>query len=356
MKKKRPSIKDIATKLNVSVTTVSFVINGKAKEKRISDELIKRVQEYIKEINYKPNQLAQSLRTGKSKIIVFMVEDISNYFFAKLARIIEDIAYEKGYKVLFCSNDNKDEKSVELINLFKDKQVDGFIIIPSSGIRSTIKDLIEENIPVVLFDRYFTDLETNYVIIDNEDAAFKATEHLIKNGFKNIAFITTDVEQTQMLARLNGYINGVTNHDLKENLLKIPYNRKSSARKSIIKDFLESNPDLDSIFFATNYLTQDGLSVIKENFPDSINELGLITFDDNTLYEICTPSISAVAQPLNEIGQNLMDLMLKLLQDPQGKLPINKIVLKAQLQTRMSTLAKKGLILPKRSAIDPKLT
>jgi len=340
MKKIRYSIKDIATKLNVSVTTVSFVINGKAKEKRISDELIKRVQEYIKEINYKPNQLAQSLRTGKSKILVFMVEDISNYFFAKLARIIEDIANEKGYKVLFCSNDNNDEKSVELINLFKDKQVDGFIIIPSSGISSTIKDLIEENIPVVLFDRYFKDLETNYVIIDNEDAAFKATEHLIKNGFKNIAFITTDVEQTQMLARLNGYINGVNSHDLKENLLKIPYNRKSSERKSIIKDFLESNPDLDSIFFATNYLTQDGLSVIKENFPDLINELGLITFDDNTLYEICTPSISAVAQPLDEIGQNLMALMLKLLQNPQEKLPINKIVLKAQLQTRMSTLAK----------------
>jgi len=346
MKKKRHSIKDIATKLKVSVTTVSFVINGKAKEKRISDELIKKVQEYIKEINYKPNQLAQSLRTGKSKIIVFMVEDISNYFFAKLARIIEDIAYDKGYKVLFCSNDNKDEKSVELINLFKDKQVDGFIIIPSSGIRSTIRDLIEENIPVVLFDRYFPDLETNYVIIDNEDAAFKATEHLIKNGFKNIAFLTTDIEQTQMLARLNGYINGVKSHDLNDIILKIPYNRKSSERKSIIKDFLESNPDLDSIFFATNYLTQDGLSVIKENFPDLINELGLITFDDNTLYEICTPSISAVAQPLNEIGQNLMDLMLKLLQDPQRKLPINKIVLKAQLQTRMSTLAKKGLIHP----------
>jgi LacI family transcriptional regulator len=143
-----------------------------------------------------------------------------------------------------------------------------------------------------------------------------------------------------MLARLNGYMHGVTNHEIGENLLKISYNKKSAERKSLIKDFLESNPDLDSIFFATNYLTQDGLSVIKENFPALLNELGLITFDDNTLYEICTPSISAVAQPLNEIGQKLMDLMLNLLQNPQGKLPINKIVLKAQLQTRMSTLPK----------------
>jgi LacI family transcriptional regulator len=344
MKKKRHSIKDIATKLNISVTTVSFVINGKAKEKRISDELIKKVEEYIEEINYKPNQLAQSLRTGKSKIIVFMVEDISNYFFAKLARIIEDLAYQKGYKVLFCSNDNNDEKSVELINLFRDKQVDGFIIIPSSGIMSTISDLIDENIPVILFDRFFPDLETNFVIIDNEDAAFKATEHLIKNDFKNIAFITTDVEQTQMLSRLNGFLSGVNSYELPANLLKIPYNKKSSERKNIIKDFLESNPGLDSIFFATNYLTQDGLSVIKENFSTKINELGFITFDDNTLYEICTPSISAVAQPLEEIGQKLMDLMLKLLKNPQGRLPIEKIILKAQLQIRMSSLAKKSLI------------
>ena len=157
MKKQRHSIKDIASALNVSVTTVSFIINGKAKEKRISEKVTKKVLAYIDEINYKPNQLAQSLRTGQSKIIVFMVEDISNYFFARLARIIEDIAYEKGYKVLFCSNDNEDKKSEELIALFKDRQVDGYIIIPSSGIKGTIKNLLDENIPLILFDRYFED-------------------------------------------------------------------------------------------------------------------------------------------------------------------------------------------------------
>ena len=106
MKPKRPSIKDIASKLNVSVTTVSFVLNGKAKEMRISDEVTQKILDYIEEVKYTPNSLAQSLRTGKSNIIVFMVEDISNPFFARLARIIEVIADQKGYKVIFCSNEN----------------------------------------------------------------------------------------------------------------------------------------------------------------------------------------------------------------------------------------------------------
>ncbi|MEH6408556.1 MAG: LacI family DNA-binding transcriptional regulator, partial [Leeuwenhoekiella sp.] len=205
MKKKRPSLKDIAAKLNVSITTVSFVLNGKGKEKKISDEVIKKILDYIEVINYKPNLVAQSLRTGKTKIIVFMVEDISNYFFAKLARIIEDIAYDKDYKVLFCSNENDDKRSRELIDLFYERQVDGFIIIPSTGIKDDIKGLINNNVPVVLFDRYFDDLQTNHVIINNEKASYEATQHLIENGYKNISFITTDVQQTQMLDRLKGY-------------------------------------------------------------------------------------------------------------------------------------------------------
>jgi LacI family transcriptional regulator len=113
------------------------------------------VLDYAKEVNFKPNQIAQSLRTVKSKLLVFMVEDISNSFLSKLARIIEDIAYEKVYKVIFCSNENDDEKSIELISIFKFRLVDGFIIVLSPGLKKTIEDLIEEKVPVVLLDRYF---------------------------------------------------------------------------------------------------------------------------------------------------------------------------------------------------------
>ncbi|WP_416442458.1 LacI family DNA-binding transcriptional regulator [Leeuwenhoekiella sp. A16] len=338
MKQKRPALKDIASKLNVSITTVSFVLNGKGKEKKISDEVIKKIQDYTESINFKPNLVAQSLRTGKTKIIVFMVEDISNYFFAKLARIIEDIAYNKDYKVLFCSNENDDKRSRELINLFYERQVDGFIIIPSAGIRNDIDDLIKKNVPVVLFDRYFPDLKTNYVVINNKDAANKATRHLIDNGFKKIAFITTDVKQTQMLDRLKGYEECVSQAQLSSNVLEIPFKDVNSDKgKGLIHSFITDHAEYDSVFFSTNYLTQSGLEVIKDYNPNLLNELGIITFDDNDLFRIYTPTISAVSQPLQEIGEKLMKIMLNMLKEKDGSDSPQEVVLNAELIQRDSS-------------------
>jgi len=343
MKNKRHSIKDIAAALNVSVTTVSFVLNGKAKEKRISEEVTKKVLEYAKSINYKPNQLAQSLRTGRSKIIVVMVEDISNYFFSKLARIIEDIAYDKGYKVLFCSNENKDDRSRELINLFRERQVDGYIIVPSPGIQEDISDLVLDDIPVVLFDRYFPEIDTNYVIIDNSEAVHDASQHLIDNSYKRIGFITIASNQTQMEARQRGYRDAMKENDLDEFVLEVPfYEKKTGIVKELIADYLANN-DLDAIFFATNYLTQMGLEVIRESFPEKINELGIITFDDNDLFKIYFPPITAVSQPLEEIGKELMNTILKMLKSTPEKPYRNQKILPASLIKRNSSFPNKKL-------------
>lgn len=341
MKKKPVSIRNIADELKISVTTVSFVLNGKAKEKHISKELTKKVLDYAKLINYRPNQIAQSLRTGKSKILVFMVEDISNNFFSKLARIFEDIAYEKGYKVIFCSNENDDEKSNELINLFNFRQVDGFIIVPSPGIKDTIESLIKDNIPVVLLDRFFEGLDCNSVVIDNAQAAFDATQHLIENKFKNIGFITTASDQSQMMGRLSGYEKAVEEHGLKPYTLQIPFNEIIKGRgKEYVKDFFDKHTDLDAVFYATNYLAQSGLEVLKENNPKLIKELGIIAFDDNDMFKIYDPSITSVAQPLIEISTKLMELMLPLLKKKDVSETSHKIVLKTELIVRESSLVK----------------
>lgn len=338
MKKARKNtIKGIAEQLNVSVTTVSFVLNGKAKENKISDEMIKKVQAYVKEINYKPNQLAQSLRTGKSKIIVFMVEDISNLFFASIARIVEDLAYEKGYKVIFCSNENKSKRSKELISLFKDRQVDGYIISPSPGIEEDIQSLLDEKIPVVLFDRYFPGLPTNYVVIDNEIASYNGTRHLHNNGYKKIGFITIDTEQNQMQSRLTGYQNAMLENKLEPKILKVSFEKSNQKdKKVLIKEFVETN-DLDAIYFSTNYLTQSGLEVLNENYPELLNKIGILTFDDHEFFKIHTPSISAIAQPKKEIAENLMRIMLQLLKRSNKELPLEQVVLKTQLNPRQSS-------------------
>jgi LacI family transcriptional regulator len=116
--------------------------------------LTKKVEDYIEEVGYKPSYLAQSLRLGKSKVIVFMVEDISNQFFSSIARLIEEKAYNNGYKIIYCSTDNDNSKAKELIDTFKMRNVDGFIITPTVGLERTVQSLIQDDFAVVLFDRW----------------------------------------------------------------------------------------------------------------------------------------------------------------------------------------------------------
>lgn len=340
MKRKRPSLRDIASNLKVSVTTVSFVLNGKAREMGISEGVTQKILDYAEKINYTPNQLAQSLRTGKTNIIVFMVEDISNSFFARLARIIEIIAYKKGYKVIFCSNENSDSRTKELLNIFKDRKVDGYIIIPSVGAKPQIQALLEEHIPVVLFDRYIPGLETNYVVIDNENATYKASRHLIENGYQKIGLITIKTKQTQMIDRLKGYKRAMKEAKLELKVLEIPPMQDLSAAEKIMKNFFEENSSLDSVFFTTNYLAQHGLLVIRESFPKYLKTWGIMAFDDNEFFRIYVPSISAVAQPLQAIGENLMTIILQLMKESDKEVPLQQVVLASELKKRDSSKPK----------------
>src|ERR1044071_5908470 len=124
--KKKLSIHDLAKQLGVSATTISFVINGKASEKGISEQLEERVRKHIQKVGYKPNLLAQSLRTGKSKIIGMMLEDISDPFFSEIARGVEINAYNHGYKIFYVSTENDTKKTKDLLQVFRDRQVDGY--------------------------------------------------------------------------------------------------------------------------------------------------------------------------------------------------------------------------------------
>jgi LacI family transcriptional regulator len=342
MPKKKTSIKDIAKALGISITTVSFILNGKAKEKRISEELTIKVEEYIKEVGYKPSHLAQSLRLGKSQVIVFMVEDISNQFFASIARKIEEKAYKNGYKIIYCSTDNDPDKAKALIDTFKVRNVDGFIITPTPGLEQTITDLIEEDFGVLLFDRYIPSLDCNFVVVENEKSAFEATSHLIQNGCKHIGFVTVESEQNQMVERLEGYTKAIVAHELKENILMLPFHNLTEDNASDkIKQFVNSNKELDGIFFATNYLAFEGLQALnslKKIIPDNIL---VVSFDDHYFFTLFQPNISAIEQPLESIAEKLMEGMLLNLEDNTQNKPNYKVVLPNTLHVRESSMVKK---------------
>ncbi len=311
MKRKRISILEIANKLKVSTTTISFVLNGKAKEQRVSDKVVKKILGYVKKIGYKPNSFAQGLRTGKSKLIGLMIEDISNPFFANVARLIEDKAYENGYKIMYCSTHNDTAKAKELIQMFKDCGVDGYIIAATDGVESDIKKLLSEKEKVVLFDRHFKDISTDYVVINNKQSCFNAISHFVDNGFKNIAFITTELKQLQMLDRLSGYKKAIKKYNLKEFVKKMPYTQDSKTITTEIEAFLKANPKIDAVLFATNYLGVYGLQVINKLGYKIPKDIGVIAFDDHIVFQLYNPPISSIEQPIELISENIISTLLQ---------------------------------------------
>jgi LacI family transcriptional regulator len=338
--KKKTSIHDIARELNISAATISFVLNGKAEEKRISEELKKKILTYVKKIGYQPNLVAKSLRTGKSKILGMMVEDISDPFFSGIARGVEKSAYRLGYKIFYASTENDEEKTKAILKVFRERQVDGYIIAPPPGIEAEIQSLIDDNIPVILFDRYFPEIATTNVIIDNYKGAYIAVEHLLKNNYEEIGFITLVSDQTQMDDRLRGYLDALNKREEEQSILKIPYNIPHDEVVENIQTFLAESPHLDAIFFATNHLTTKGLEAIKNLNLIIPEDLGVISFDDNTHFSLFTPSISAVAQPMNEISEEVIKQLMKRLTNPELESEKELVVLPTQLMVRNSSLSK----------------
>lgn len=329
------SIKDIALKANVSITTVSFIINGKAKEKSISDAVIKKVQQIIIDSGYKPNQIARSLRTGNSNIIGLIVEDISNSFFSRIARLIEDKAYKKGYKIIYSSTENNVEKAQELINLFKSRKVDAYIISPIKGIEEDIQMLLDEHKPVIFFDRNLPALNTNYVGTNHYVATYEAIESFIKQGRKRIAFVTITIDVQQITERFEAYKKALFDYAFlydEHLVLSIPFNQSEADTIKQLKQLL-NDTDVDAILFSTNYLAVSGLKALKQLGRKLDDSLSIIGYDDHEAFELHTPGISAIQQPLEEIAETIIQLILNQL-GTKTKLPDQQIIIPAKLLIR----------------------
>ncbi len=159
-------------------------------------------------------------------------------FFASLAKAIEDIAYQVGYRLVYCSTENDDKKGAELIRMLH-KQVDGFIVTPTSGMKEEVLKLKKAKKPVVLLDRYFTDVDIPSVLVDNKNGIQSGVQLLVEKGYKKIAFIVTALEQMQMQDRLNAFKTSARGHRLlfPELILELPFAAEEDAYESGIKDF-----------------------------------------------------------------------------------------------------------------------
>lgn len=338
---KKLSIKDIARMAGVAPSTVSLVLNDKAKDRRISDNLAEKVKKIALESGYKPNQVAVSLRTGTSKLFGLIIEDISNLFFARLAKAIEDEVIQYGYRVIFGSTENDTDKGNELLNVLFQRKLDGYIIAPTAGMEKSVADLVSYKYPTVLIDRYFPLQQIPYAMTDNLGGGAVVLEYLLGKGYKHIGLVTSDFPVMHPQQREAAYRSTMAKHDIQyrpEYIYKVPYQSLHDEAEFLIASYIQSNPDLDAIFFTTNYLGIAGLQGIKRlglRIPDDI---AVVCFDDHDIFKLHTPSITVVEQDIEGIAKNAIDLLMKQFSQDKNETDVmhEHVLLKGRLIERES--------------------
>jgi LacI family transcriptional regulator len=318
------SLEDVARSLGVSKTLVSLVINGKADAYGISKETRERVLEKVKELNYQPNQAARGLRTGKSNLIGLVVSDIGNPFYSRISRAIESFVEKNGYHLMVCSSDEDIEREKKLIRMLKERQqVDGLIISSSQKDTDFFDELNKENYPFVLIDRAIENLDASSVTVDNFKAAKRATELFIKNGIRKIACFTITPSFISSLSdRVEGYREALRLNDIKPDsklIVEIPFNNIHKGVRNSIKELIAAPFNVKGIFALNNHLAVACLEAINDLKIRVPQDLALITFDDIELFKFSYPSVTAVSQPIQDIGTKAAEILIQQINEKDKK-------------------------------------
>lgn len=334
---KKITMKDIASKAEVSVSTVSFVLNNIGEKMGISAAVINKVLLVAQELNYKPNMIASSLRTGETRSIGLIIEDISNQFFSDLAKVVEDEARNLNYRVFYCSTGGDDQRADELVSSLLQANVDGFIIAPTEKLEKTIDNLLKMQVPVVLIDRYFPDQLVSSVVMDNYEGAYFATKKMMDSGCRNIAVVNVNSGMIQMRLRESGYQDALKENGIYDESLVVQINFKDSEEDKIkaITELLNKQPQVDGVLFLSNYLGLCGLQAFRQLGINIPNDISVISFDDHDSFRLHTPSISVISQPIVAMAKKAIDMLV--CQMTTGKhSEIEKVILKGDFVERES--------------------
>ncbi len=342
---KRVSITDIAKSLGVSKALVSLVVNNKGDAHGISAETQKKVREKVLELNYKPDLYARSFRMGKTHTIGLIVSDISNRFYARLARNLEDLARIRGYSVIICSTDEDVEKEKEQIRLLRDRKIDGLVISSSQNSADIFDSMQKEGFPHVLIDRKFEGMASANVSVDNYGGARMAARHLLGQGYKDFAMISVTPQHIVTIRdRIEGFLETLTEAGLQMPVsrhIEAPFSHIEMAVKEGIQQWYQSGRMPRAIFTLNNNLTSACLKNLRKLSVNIPKEVALIGFDDVVYYEFTSPSISAISQPVDRIGQTAFELLLRQIDKtaiPQAEksvvLPVDIIIRESSLKTQ----------------------
>jgi LacI family transcriptional regulator len=316
-KSNKVQLQDIAKLTGSNVSTVSSILNGFADKRRISKTLQTKVLNSARELGYRPNLLAQCLRSGKSRIIGLVLPDLASPVFSQMSRTIEHLASKNNYRIMSCNSGEEDSNPEMLVNSLINYQVDGLIIAPTTRMKTSLFRMLEHSgIPFVLADRYIPNLKTCQVTLDNFQLGFKPTEHLICQGLERIAVFITLPELNSMKDRLAGYEAAMKQYGkrIRPPFIRIiPHHNYEKAAREAIDNLLEWNPPVEGIVFTTNKI---GLPALEQLYSRRISiprNLKVVSMEATPYFSIMQPSISAMSMNVGELAERSFNCLLKLM-------------------------------------------
>lgn len=336
---KRTTIYDIAKKLNLNASSVSRALSNNS---NVSEATRKLILKTAKELNYKQNSLASNLRKGHNQTIGVIVPRVNQNFFANVIAGLEEVTYQKGYNLIICQSNESHAREVKCVNTLINQHVSCIIISVSADFEddSHLRNIIDNGIQLIQFDRVVDDLETFKVLNDNEQASEEAVTHLIEQGYKRIALLEGPQNLNIFKQRKEGYLAALR----KNNIEILPELMKENAwtkelGAAATKKLLEMSNPPDAIFASTSDFS--ALGVLEEATKKGIKvpeQLGICGYSNEAFTEITSPSITTIDQYSISMGKTIANLYFQEIRSDQ-KDAIPKIVsIKPKLIIRASTL------------------
>ncbi|RZK41471.1 MAG: LacI family transcriptional regulator [Pedobacter sp.] len=339
---KRTTIYDIAKKLNLNASSVSRALSNNS---NVSEATRKLILKTAKELNYKQNSLASNLRKGHNQTIGVIVPRINQNYFSNIIAGLEEVTYQKGYNLIICQSNESYAREVKCVNTLINQHVSCIIISVSADFQddSHLKNVIEQGIQLIQFDRVADNLETFKVLNDNEQASMEAVSHLIEQGYKRIALLEGPQNLNIFKQRRDGYITALKKHDfevLPELMIENAWTKELGAVATRKLLSLPNPPD--AIFASTSDFSALGVLEVAHKMGVVVpDELGICGYSNESFTEITTPSITTIDQYSVSMGKTIANLFFQEIK-PENRDAEPKVVsIKPKLIVRSSTLRNK---------------
>lgn len=335
------TVREVAKRAGVSVTTVSHVVN---QTRFVQANTERRVRKAIDELGYRSNYLARGLRSRKTNTLGLVVPDISNPFFAEIGRVIEDIGYERGYSVILCNSDLSKARELSYVNVLLAKQIDGLLFISTGSHADVLGPAEKARVPVVVVDREIERPGIDTVLLHNAGGGALAAKHLLALGHRRFACIVGPSDVSPSAQRLSGFMEEIRKAGDAQCVAVVKGDFQFEGARRAMEKLLARKRRFTALFATNDVMAMAAIGVLQRAALYVPNAVSVIGFDNVYIAEAMCPSITTVAQPIEALGRAAVEVLLERIANPARTQ--TRVVLEPTLIAREST----GPAPPKRNA------